>query len=211
MSAKQDRGPSLGHAELRLVLLLEDLERTIETAERLANAGLEDEAIRVIDLQRDALAAIPDQVAGDVAPPPRRRLRRLALAGVAAVVTVLGSIAGAVGLIGEDGPTVADLSRLVADANEIKDPAEQLDVLDDAIVAIAALPAAEPARAQLVARVHRQARRVYDENDKRRRPEPGIGRRALEVARAARALAPAPASSGSPLDGLLRERGPERR
>jgi hypothetical protein len=205
MSAKQDRAPSLGHAELRLVLFLEDLQRTIETAEQLANAGLEDEAIRIIDLQREALTHLPEQIAADVSTPPKRRFRKLLIASVAAAFTMLASLAGSLGLAGADPMTANEVAQRIASADGISDPSDALDELQVAISGLAALPADHPARADLSRDAALTARRIIDDNDDRETRDPTITEQALEAARAARAQAPpAPASSGSPVDDILK-------
>ena len=214
MSAKQDRAPSLGHAELRLVLFLEDLQRTIETAEQLANAGLEDEAIRIIDLQREALAHLPEQIAGDVSSPPKRRLRRILIGSAAAAFTMLASLAGSLGLAGADPMTANEVAQRIAIADETSDPSGTLEELQVAVTGLAALRADHPARATLSREATQVARRIIDENDDRGdAKDPTIDQQAQALVTAARAQAPAPASSGSPLDDLfgeggLRERDP---
>lgn len=208
MAASEERGPSLGHAELRLIMLLEDLERTVETAEQLANAGLEEEAIRVIDLQRDALSQIPDQVAADVAPKPRRArpLRRLALTGLAATAAVAGAFIGALGLLGTEPANAAEVERRLAALERVADPSRRLDLLEAAVVRIATLEETDPARETLSVRAAAAARRLIDDNRDQPRPDPGIGEQALELAAQAQSLAPAPATDGSPLDDLLGDR-----
>lgn len=204
MASKQDREPSLGHAELRLALLLADLERTVETAGELANAGLEEEAIRVIDLQRHALAGLPAQIAADVAPaPPKKRLRRFAFAGVAAVATVVSALAATLGLLGSEPANAAELERHLASVERISDPARRLDALESTIDRIATLEISDPARTTLSLRAEVVARRVIDDNDDSRTPDPTLEEQALEVAATARSLAPASATDGSPLDDLL--------
>lgn len=205
MSAKQDRAPSLGHAELRLVLLLADLERTIETAEKLANAGLEDEAVRLIDLQRDALAHLPEQLAADVATPPRRHARRAAFGAVAAAFTLVASLAGTLGLTGADAMTSTEVANRIAHAERQPGATAKLEALSDAIDGLAALPADDPARARLSDRAETLARRVYDDNEEGDVEDPSISDEALALAAQARAQAPAPANNGSPVEDVLDE------
>jgi hypothetical protein len=205
MSAKQDRAPSLGHAELRLILFLEDLERSVETAERLANAGLEDEAIRIIDLQREALAHLPEQIARDVTPAPRRRIRRVAAAAVAAAFTVAASIAGTLGVVGSDAMTANEVAKRLAFAQRITNPTQRLSSLEDAVSGLASLDSDDPARASLSDQASDAARQLADdERDEGRRR--GIAERAEELARFARAQSPAaPAHGVSPIDELVRD------
>jgi hypothetical protein len=204
MAADPTKGPSLGHAELRLVLLLEDLERTIQSAEALANAGLEDEAIRLIDLQRDALSHLPEQIAADVAAPPRKRVRRLVLGAAAAAFTLAASLAGTLRLIGDDPLNATEVAQRISAAGEIQDPALRLGALGEAIQGLASLPANDPARQPLSALASSLARETARKHrEEGRRKDPSIVRQALDLARAAHAQAPAPATSGSPLDDLF--------
>lgn len=197
------RSPSLRHAELRLVLFLEDLERAVANADQLASAGLEEDAIKIIDLQRDALEHLPEQLAADLAPPKRRLSRRLAVGTAAAALTLVAMVASAMGLIGEDAPTPEGVARKISAAEGLGDPSERLDTLEEAIVQIAALDADVATVRALSNRAERAARSFEDEA--RENSDTTLEERATKLAQLARSQAPAPAESGSPIDGLIED------
>lgn len=195
---------SLHNAELRLVLLLEDLERTVRTAEELANSGHEAEALRIIDLQRSALADLPRQLASEIAPPSARRpLRRLALASLAACFTIAASVATAV-VVGPRPAEAEDVTSFLDRADHALDPAARLDGLESAMRALAALDRDDPARKGLAARLISGARHAEDEVTADPGAEPRLILRAQTLAeRAERHAPPAPSTAQSPLEDVL--------
>jgi hypothetical protein len=197
---------SLRNAELRLVLLLEDLERTVHSAEQLANAGLEEEAIRVIDLQREALARIPEQIASEVAVPNRRPVRRLVLTAAAAFLTVAASVAAAVSVVGPQPAPAEEVVGFLDTAGTMSDPADRLASIESALNALREVPKADPARGELAERIASEARKTSDEVSS----DPGGDRRLITRARdladrAEESAPPPPSTSQSPLEGLLPE------
>lgn len=197
-----DRAANLRHAELRLVLLLEDLERAVENADRLAAAGLEEDAIRIIDLQRDALDHLPEQIAADLAPSPRRRFtRRIAAATAAAAMTLVAVTASAIGFLGDDPVTPDAVSRKIASAERMRDLSARLDTIEEALVQIASLEAEASIVEDLARQAETAARRTAPKGTEANDP---IADRAAELARIARSHVPAPSEGSSPLEDLLR-------
>lgn len=194
---------SLHNAELRLVLLLEDLERTVQTAEQLANSGHEDEALRIIDLQLAALDELPAQLAREISPPrPGRSLRRLALTTVAACLTIAASVATAV-ITGPQPIASEDVTSFLDRADLASDPENRLNGLEAALSAFSDLKANDPSRRQLGARLASEARKAEEEM-RAEDADPQLVTRASALAERAERSAPTPPSSAhSPLEGLL--------
>lgn len=195
------QSPSLQHAELRLVLFLEELEQAVENADRLASAGLAEDAIRIIDLQRDALKHLPEQLAADISPPKPRISRRIAVGAAAAVLSIAGMAAAAVGLIGRDQLTAEAVAKKISAAERMRDTAAGLDSLEQAIAEIESLDADEATRTSLSRQAAQVARNWADKG--RQNSDEPLTDRATQLARLARSQVPAPGENGSPVDGLL--------
>lgn len=197
---------SLRNAELRLVLLLEDLERTVRSAEGLANAGFAEEALRVIDLQRDALDKIPIQIAHEIAPPVRRSVRRVALTAVAACMTIAASVAAAVSVVGPRPAPAEDVVSFLDRVDATADPLARLDGIEAALRALGQIPKGHPAREGLARRVASEARQAKDDVTADPESDRTLVTRADDLADRAEETAPPPPSTAqSPLEGLLPE------
>lgn len=203
---KPTQRASLRNAELRLVLLLEDLERTVHSAEQLANAGLEEEAILVIDLQRDALARLPEQIASEMASPSRRPVRRIVLTAAAALLTVAASVAAAVSVVGPQTAPADEVIGYLDTAGTATDPAARLQSIESALEALKDVPKADPVRGRLAERIASEARKASDEVNSGQHGDHGLITRARNLAdRAEESAPPPPSNSQSPLEDILPE------
>src|SRR5438552_3734895 len=122
MSAQQIRPASLSRAQDRIQGLLDELNATVEAAEKLTRSGQAEEALAMVERQRVSLFHTVDEISLDVGVQEKRGvLRRYAPVLIAAAMLSLSGIAASVAVIhSSDG--LGHAKTQLAAAQQIQDP-----------------------------------------------------------------------------------------
>jgi len=150
MNAPRTGTGGLTKAQRRVADLVIDLDWTLDSAKRLADAGEHEAALRVVQEQREALSAFIDDIAVDIAatptpsPAPARnpfvRAYKRVVAIAAAMTLVVCTIAAAFAAVRDDGD-VAKADAQLQRAQQIGDPEARFVALAKIAETTHALPA----------------------------------------------------------------------
>lgn len=199
MNADQGHQAGLSRVHDRIVALLDELDWTVESAERLAQVGRPELALRIVQDQERSLDLFVESVAQDIGTGPRKPLERVHRRGLAVamitIVAVLALGAAAFAVTHNPRPPLGALATQLTRAEHLANPVARLASIERVY---AHTKDRAGARA-LNARVARDARKTHDELRDAHANEDLVAR-ADRIAREANPPTPPHSSDQTPLD-----------